>query len=114
MGAHLGIKRNGGVEEPAQELHAGGVVPHVACDDPCWPDDALRLRQCRAEIRNEVEDEAGHDGVDRGVAATGCIGGADTERDARVGDRLPGMGHERLRRIDANHGCGRCGRGSSE
>ena len=59
MGAHTGVQRDGGVEEPAQELHAGGVVPHVAGDDPARPNDPLRLRQGGAEIRHEVEDEAG-------------------------------------------------------
>ena len=94
------IEFDRGVPEPADHLHALGVVPHVRGDGAARPRDALHLPQARHRIRHEVQDQRGDDDVGRAVRKRDRRGAALDERCALT-EPLARRGEESRRRFDA-------------
>ena len=82
-----GIHRDRRVEEPAYQVHPSGVIPDVGSHGAAGGCNPPHLPQPARDVRDEVEDEAGDDDVDRsGLDWQGaCIG--DREANPRVGLR---------------------------
>ncbi len=97
----LGIDRDRGVPEGAQDGHALPIVPGARGDPAAASRHAAHLGHAGAGIGHEVDDELGQGGIERIVGEGEPLRGGDHRLDSRQ-SRAARSG-ERFRGVDARH-----------